>query len=250
MDLAAKGWSSSSQDSAGSGLSVGLKSPTFWTALVLNVIFLILMRWSTIYGCRRCDVLMFVPLNTTTNIILSVSSGMICLSEFQSVTSWPGLVTAGLSMLCGIFMLVTGPAETMVGGSISPSAWTETELGKNSPPASPPVSRRPSAERSPQRPLSPSATSPISPGSQQRLPRQPSASNLSSRTSVLGFVYMNRIHRRAARKRSEIGSLAESLSDRRDSRDSREGLAIGLSAGSGLAPAAEGTGGSASSHAP
>ena len=85
--------------------------------------------------CSGCDVLMFVPLNTTANIILSVASGMICLSdarrityvlcrhgpvpkdsvhqEYKSVKSWPGLCTAGLSMLCGIFMLVTGPAETM-----------------------------------------------------------------------------------------------------------------------------------------
>ncbi|CAE7722601.1 NUDT14 [Symbiodinium pilosum] len=114
MDLAAKGWSSSSKASAaGPGMSFGLASPTFWTALSLNVLFLILMRWSIIYGCRRCDVLIFVPLNTTANIIFSVAAGMICLSEYKSVKSWPGLVTAGLSMLCGIFMLVTGPAETM-----------------------------------------------------------------------------------------------------------------------------------------
>ena len=33
--------------------------------------------------------------------------------------SWPGLVTAGLSMLCGIFMLVTGPAETMAAPGIA-----------------------------------------------------------------------------------------------------------------------------------
>ena len=33
--------------------SVGLSSPVFWIALTCNVLFLVLMRWSTIYGCRR-----------------------------------------------------------------------------------------------------------------------------------------------------------------------------------------------------
>ena len=35
------------------------------------------------------------------------------------VKSWPGLVAAGLSMLTGIFMLVTGPADTVVGSQAS-----------------------------------------------------------------------------------------------------------------------------------
>lgn len=123
MDLAAKGWSSFKVDQGhgqpgdlATGLSPGFSSPVFWIALSLNVIFLVIMRWSTIYGCRKCDVLIFVPLNTTANIILSVAAGMICLAEYKSVKSWPGLIAAGLSMLTGIFMLVTGPADTVGGG--------------------------------------------------------------------------------------------------------------------------------------
>ena len=34
-------------------------------------------------GSSGCDVLIFVPLNTTANIIFSVASGMICLSDAQ-----------------------------------------------------------------------------------------------------------------------------------------------------------------------
>ena len=210
MDLAAKGWSSSSRVSDGGG---GLSSPTFWTALALNVLFLILMRWSTIYGCRRCDVLIFVPLNTTANIILSVASGMICLSEYKSVKSWPGLCTAGLSMLCGIFMLVTGPAETMVGAGMSCNSWMEPEEPKAQ-----------SREMQTRRPFSPIQLSAApSPSSQDRVvPRERSVleeseEDLHSKSSALGFVYLNRIHRRAARTRSEIGNcLAENLADRRE----------------------------------
>ena len=67
------------------GMSLGFSSPVFWVALSLNVIFLVILRWGTIYGCRKCDVLIFVPLNTTANIIISVASGMICLAEYTSV---------------------------------------------------------------------------------------------------------------------------------------------------------------------
>ena len=133
MDLAAKGWSSFKVDEGqygrpgdlATGLSPGFSSPVFWIALSLNVIFLVIMRWSTIYGCRKCDVLIFVPLNTTANIILSVAAGMICLAEYKSVKSWPGLIAAGLSMLTGIFMLVTGPADTVgVGRNLGESTAT------------------------------------------------------------------------------------------------------------------------------
>lgn len=217
MDLAAKGWSSSSKVSeSGGGVSFGLASPTFWTALSLNVVFLILMRWSTIYGCRRCDVLMFVPLNTTANIILSVASGMICLSEYKSVKSWPGLCTAGLSMLCGIFMLVTGPAETMAGAGMSCNSWIESPD---------PAKSQSRPETQTRRTLSPADLSPAtSPASSHDrvIPRERSVveqseEDLHSKASALGFVYLNRIHRRAARARSEIeGCLAENLSDRRE----------------------------------
>ena len=53
------------------------------------------------------------------------------LSDFEivrvfEVKSWPGLVAAGLSMLTGIFMLVTGPAD-VVGSQASFSDGTETK---------------------------------------------------------------------------------------------------------------------------
>ncbi|CAE7352124.1 unnamed protein product [Symbiodinium sp. CCMP2592] len=249
MDLAAKGWSSSSKVSAdGGGVSFGLASPTFWTALSLNVVFLILMRWSTIYGCRRCDVLIFVPLNTTANIILSVASGMICLSEYKSVKSWPGLCTAGLSMLCGIFMLVTGPAETMAGAGMSCNSWIESPD---------PTKSQSRPETQTRRTLSPvdlsPATSPAS-SHDRVIPRERSVleqseEDLHSKSSALGFVYLNRIHRRAARARSEIeGCLAENLSDRRDT--AGNGLLIGFAVDVGQLLGFTGSRGSVGSRQP
>jgi len=190
MDLAAKGWSSFKVDQGhgqpgdlATGLSPGFSSPVFWIALSLNVIFLVIMRWSTIYGCRKCDVLIFVPLNTTANIILSVAAGMICLAEYKSVKSWPGLIAAGLSMLTGIFMLVTGPADTVGGGG---------NLGE-------------STATSPKEDME-TATS-HSQGPAER-------SEVSACTETpSSFVYLNRIHRRAARTRSSIEAFTRSCTD-------------------------------------
>ncbi|CAE8631095.1 unnamed protein product [Polarella glacialis] len=68
------------------------------------------MRVGTIIGCHRCDVLLFVPLNTVLNIFVSVATGMVVLEEWRQVDSWPGLVASALSITGGIMMLVTGPA--------------------------------------------------------------------------------------------------------------------------------------------
>jgi hypothetical protein len=69
------------------------------------------MRVGTIIGCNRCDVLLFVPLNTVMNIFVSVATGLVVLQEWRGVTSWVGLTSASLSMLGGIVMLVAGPAQ-------------------------------------------------------------------------------------------------------------------------------------------
>jgi len=189
MDLAAKGWSSFKvHGDLGNlrGMSLGFSSPVFWVALSLNVIFLVILRWGTIYGCRKCDVLIFVPLNTTANIIISVASGMICLAEYTSVKSWPGLVAAGLSMLTGIFMLVTGPADTGSVGSQAASFSDGTETKSRD---ATPMSSQGEAEHSEVS----SCTDPVTP-----------AKLRTSASSAHSFVYLNRIHRRAARTRSAI----------------------------------------------
>lgn len=107
MDLAAKGWSAAlarGADNAG-------YSMLFWASLALNVVFLVSMRVSMIYGCKRCDVLLFVPLNTVLNIFYSVLAGMVVLQEYKEVNSWPGLLAASTSVLGGVVMLVSGPAS-------------------------------------------------------------------------------------------------------------------------------------------
>lgn len=107
MDVAAKGWSAV-LDSG--GINHALFSFTFWVALSFNIVFLIAMRLSMIYGCRQCDVLLFVPLSTVMNIFYSVLAGMAVLKEYKQVVSWPGLLAASVSVLGGVVMLVSGPA--------------------------------------------------------------------------------------------------------------------------------------------
>lgn len=106
MDLAAKGWSAA----LNRGVDSAWASPIFWYSLLSNVIFLISMRVSMIYGCKRCDVLLFVPLNTVLNMFYSVLAGMVVLQEWRQVISWPGLLGASTSVLGGVVMLVSGPA--------------------------------------------------------------------------------------------------------------------------------------------
>merc|ERR1719356_555362 len=64
-----------------------------------------------IYGSMRCNVLVFVPLNTVFNVILSVFTGMIVLDEGRHVTSWTGISFSLISILAGITLLVSGPAD-------------------------------------------------------------------------------------------------------------------------------------------
>lgn len=108
MDLATKGWTASLH--AG-GIHGAVTSPLFWSAFLVNAFFLVAMRTSMIYGCKRCDVLLFVPLNTVFNILISVGAGLVVMEEWRQVTSWVGLTSSGLCILGGISMLVCGPAE-------------------------------------------------------------------------------------------------------------------------------------------
>jgi len=107
MDVAAKGWSAVLDTG---GVDYALASLTFWIALLINIVFLVAMRLSMIYGCKRCDVLLFVPLSTVSNILFSVLAGMAVLKEYKQVNSWPGLLAASVSVLGGVVMLVSGPA--------------------------------------------------------------------------------------------------------------------------------------------
>lgn len=109
MDLAAKGWSAV-LDSG--GVNHAWTSLLFWGALLINIVFLLAMRVSMIYGCKRCDILLFVPLSTVSNIFYSVLAGMAVLKEYKQVISWPGLLAASVSVLGGVVMLVSGPARS------------------------------------------------------------------------------------------------------------------------------------------
>lgn len=218
MDLAAKGWSSFhvKEDDFIGRLDPGFSSPVFWTCLSGNVIFLVLMRWGTIYGCRRCDVLIFVPLNTTANIILSVASGMICLAEYRSVKSWPGLVTAGVSMLCGIFMLVTGPAETTPSTTLSivdSEGGSKQSISEEESPQS--FARSGTSQSSglgdPEISATCASDSAISPSSKLR-----------RRIPGLSFVYLNRVHRRAAAANARLSRELSSTTFPRETREEAE----------------------------
>jgi len=108
MDVACKGWSAVLSH----GVDYAWTSWRFWAALGINIIYLIGMRVSMIYGCKRCDVLVFVPLNTVLNIFFSVLVGMVIMHESDQVQTWVGLVASSLSVLGGVIMLVSGPGAT------------------------------------------------------------------------------------------------------------------------------------------
>merc|ERR1712176_841462 len=59
----------------------------------------------------RCNVLVFVPLNTVFNVILSGFTGMIVLNEGRNVISFTGISFSLISILAGITLLVSGPAD-------------------------------------------------------------------------------------------------------------------------------------------
>jgi len=111
MDVAGKGWLGVLRDLGKSG---GLESGLFWAAFLSNVAFLIIMRAGTIYGCAKCDVLLFMPINTVLNVFLSVVTGMVVLDEGRNVYSWSGVTFSMISVIGGIVMLVTGPAQGIV----------------------------------------------------------------------------------------------------------------------------------------
>lgn len=67
------------------GKSGGLESGLFWAAFLSNVAFLIIMRAGTIYGCAKCDVLLFMPINTVLNVFLSVVTGMVALGRVRGL---------------------------------------------------------------------------------------------------------------------------------------------------------------------
>jgi len=107
MDVAAKGWAAPLK----LGPARALQSELFWISVVANLLFLVGMRAGTIIGCHRCDVLLFIPCSTVMNIFVSVATGLVVLEEWKEVKSWTGLASSSLTVLGGIIMLVTGPAE-------------------------------------------------------------------------------------------------------------------------------------------
>ncbi|CAE7536871.1 unnamed protein product [Symbiodinium natans] len=107
MDVAAKGWAAPLK----LGPGPALQSQLFWISVVCNLVFLVGMRAGTIIGCHRCDVLLFIPCSTVMNIFVSVATGLVVLEEWKEVKSWTGLASSSLTVLGGIIMLVTGPAE-------------------------------------------------------------------------------------------------------------------------------------------
>jgi len=119
MDLSAKGWSAALER----GFGNAVQTPLFWSSLAFNMLFLVMMRAGMIYGCKRCDVLLFVPLNTVLNIFYSVLVGMVVLQEWKQVISWPGLLGASTSVLGGVVMLVTGPAAQRDDRGESHESW-------------------------------------------------------------------------------------------------------------------------------
>jgi len=110
MDIATKGWAAAVRDDENA-----LESPLFWVSFITQAAFFIVSKWGMIYGCSRCDVLIFVPLNIVLNIFFAVAAGMVVLGEASQVPgakSWFGLTASWLCVVAGILLLVSGPAQT------------------------------------------------------------------------------------------------------------------------------------------
>jgi hypothetical protein len=71
MDLSAKGYTGALGNTAG---RLFLASATFWLALLVFIVSAVVMRGYYVYGCRACDVLTFIPLNTMMIIFLSAGA--------------------------------------------------------------------------------------------------------------------------------------------------------------------------------
>jgi len=118
MDLSTKVWSASFSDESGKGS----RHWTLWPAIVINIALYLVMRWGIVYGCRHCDVLVFMPFHTTVSILTSMITGMVVLQEYRAVSSWPGLGATVVSMLIGIIMLVTGPDAASAKSAVADDA--------------------------------------------------------------------------------------------------------------------------------
>mmetsp|Transcript_84878 Transcript_84878/g.274391 ORF Transcript_84878/g.274391 Transcript_84878/m.274391 type:complete len:334 (+) Transcript_84878:516-1517(+) len=212
MDLATKAWSAVLKSDFHGMLTSGL----FWVSVCVNLFFMLVMRWSMIYGCRRCDVLIFVPLNTIGNILFSVVTGMVCLHEASEVTSWTGLLFAALSILCGIVMLVTGPADG--GGDVGtcgPGGDRALWAGEAAAPASSDAADAAAATPGPTLPSS-TATVPVE-GSRRALPSPASDASFSSEeigvtlpqmlSHSTALSRMNLEHTKTASRRNEIQAV-------------------------------------------
>jgi len=119
MDVATKGWAAALRDDP----QKGIWSPLFWVSFVTQAGFFVISKWGMIYGCSRCDVLIFVPLNIVLNIFFAVAAGMVVLGEaaqVPSARSWFGLLASWLCVVTGILMLVSGPAGTQDEFSLKP----------------------------------------------------------------------------------------------------------------------------------
>lgn len=199
MDLAAKGWSSPLK----SGIWSAFRSALFWLSILVNLIFLVGMRVGTIMGCNRCDVLLFVPLNTVMNILVSVATGLVVLQEWRGVTSWVGLASASLSMLGGIVMLVAGPAQhpevSVISDDSRPTSVTTSQPQQQ-------LRASSSSTRAAQSSPSFSVDESISEESDEDSTREPNSSRLDLliANKIFALDRLNRYHTRAAQQRASM----------------------------------------------
>jgi len=110
MDVATKGWSAALHGDPHDAL----RSTLFWASLLAQAWFFIVSKWGMLFGCSRCDVLLFVPLNIVLNIFFAVAAGMVVLGEASQVPSasnWFGILASWACVVAGILMLVRGPAD-------------------------------------------------------------------------------------------------------------------------------------------
>lgn len=110
MDLSAKGYTGS----IGNTASAFLGSAIFWISLMVFAVSAVVMRGYYVYGCKACDVLVFIPLNTMLTILMSAATGFAVMEEWRTVEDWDAFFASYLVIFLGVYLLCTKEARDRV----------------------------------------------------------------------------------------------------------------------------------------
>mmetsp|Transcript_5067 Transcript_5067/g.13916 ORF Transcript_5067/g.13916 Transcript_5067/m.13916 type:complete len:676 (+) Transcript_5067:156-2183(+) len=125
MDLSAKGYTGAIANTRD---DVFWSSGIFWLSLLVFIASAIVMRGSYVYGCKACDLLVFIPLNTMLIIFISAATGFFVMEEWRTVESWDVFCASYLVIFLGINLLVSKEARDRVSSDTASASATLLEV--------------------------------------------------------------------------------------------------------------------------